>query len=257
MQELIIQAASRTETGSSPCRRMRHKGLVPGVVYGHGQLRNVSLNFRDFNHLLHSMHAEHAVVKCTIDTDDVHVLIKAVQRNGVTHNIAHVDLMIVDLDEIVIVAVPVETFGEADGVRNHGGVLELLRREIEVECKARDIPENITIDVTNLAIHHVMCVRDLPAIPGVTYKFTPETPVATVAAPTLHVEATPEEAAAATAEPEVITARKLEEGEEGAASADAAKAGKGGKTDKAAAKPEKTDKAAAKPAAKAEKKEKK
>ena len=109
MQELIIQAASRTETGSSPCRRMRHKGLVPGVVYGHGQLRNVSLNFRDFNHLLHSMHAEHAVVKCTIDTDDVHVLIKAVQRNGVTHNIAHVDLMIVDLDEIVIVAVPVAT----------------------------------------------------------------------------------------------------------------------------------------------------
>ena len=156
--------------------------------------------------------------------------------------------MIVDLDEIVLVAVPVETTGEADGVRNHGGVLELLRREVDVECKARDIPENITIDVTTLAIHRVLCVRDLPVLPGITYKLAPETPVVTVAAPTLHVEATPEEAAAGTAEPEVITARKLEEGEEGAA--DAGKAGKpkaekaapGAKAEKAGAgdkKPEK------------------
>ena len=233
MQELTIQAASRQKTGTSPCRRMRHQGLVPGIVYGHGQLRPISVNFRDFNNVLHSMHAEHAVVKCKLDTEELHVLIKDVQRNCVTHNISHVDLMIVDLDEIVFVAVPIETTGDADGVRNNGGVLELLRREIDVECKARDIPKNITVDVTTLAIHRVLCVRDLPVLPGITYKLSPETPVVTVAAPTLHVEATPEDAAAGTTEPEVITARKLEEGEEGAASADAGKAGKAGKGEKA------------------------
>jgi len=254
MQDLTIQAVNRPDKGSSNCRRMRRKGLVPGVVYGHGQQRNVALNFHDFNHVLHSMHAEHAVIKCTVDKDDLHVLIKDVQRNGVTHNIIHVDLMVVDLDEMVVVAVPLETFGEADGVKNHSGVLELLRREIEVKCKARDIPRNITVDVSPLKIHQALCIRDPPTLPGIVYQFSPDTPVVTVAAPTLHVETTPEEAAAAAAaEPEVITAKKLEEGEEGAApAADAAGKPAAGKQPPAAAKPAKDEKPE-----KPEKKEKK
>lgn len=253
MQDLTIQAVNRTDMGSPSCRRMRRQGLVPGVVYGHGQQRTIALNFRDFNHVLHSMHAEHAVIKCKVDNDDLHVLIKDVQRNGVTHHIIHVDLMVVDLDETVVVAVPLETTGEADGVKNHSGVLELLRREIEVECKARDIPENITVDVSPLKIHQALCARDLPVMPGITFKLSPDTPVVTVAAPTLHVETTPEEAAAAAAtEPEVITAKKPEEGEEGAApAADAAGKPAAGKQP-AAAKPGKDEKPE-----KAEKKEKK
>lgn len=214
MEELVIQATSRPETGSAECRRLRRRGLLPGTIYGHGTLRNITLNAHDFNQLLHRLHAEHAVVKCKVDQDNYDVLIKDVQRHIVTHNIIHVDFMVVDLDEIVTVAIPIEITGEADGVKNQGGVLELLRRDVEVRCKARDIPRAITVDVSPLRVHDVICVRDLPSLPGVEYHLDADTPIVTVAAPTVHEEKAPGAEAAAPVEPEVITARKAAEEEE-------------------------------------------
>lgn len=213
MHELVIQATGRQETGSAACRRLRRSGMLPGTIYGHGTVRNIALNAHDFNHLLHRLHAEHAVVKCKVDEDEFDVLIKDVQRNGVTHNIMHVDFLVVDLDELVTVAIPIEVTGEADGVKNHGGVLELLRREVEVRCKARDIPRAITIDVSPLGVHDMICVRDLPAMPGIEYDLDGATPIVTVAAPTLHEEKAPGAEAAEAAEPEVITARRSAEEE--------------------------------------------
>jgi large subunit ribosomal protein L25 len=220
MQDLVLNATTRTDRGSAACRRMRHKGMLPGVMYGHGQQRSIALNYHDFTQMLHKLHAEHAVVKCKVDRDDLDVLIKDVQRNCVSHDIEHVDFLIVDLDEIVNVAVPLEVHGEADGVKNHGGVLELLRREVAVACKARDIPVSIRVDVSALKIHDLLLVGALPVLPGITYVLSAETPLITVAAPTLHEEAAPDAAAAegAPAEPEVITAKKpAEEGAEEAA----------------------------------------
>jgi large subunit ribosomal protein L25 len=217
MQDLVLTATTRTDRGTAACRRLRHKGMLPGVMYGHGQQRSIALNYHDFTQLLHKLHAEHAVVKCKVDSDDLDVLIKDVQRDGVTHNIEHVDFLIVDLDEIVKVDVPIEVTGEADGVKNHGGVLELLRRDVTVECKARDIPVAIPVDVSALRIHDVLTVSTLPALPGISYALTADTPLITVAAPTLHEEVAPGAAAAegAPAEPEVITAKKpVEEGAE-------------------------------------------
>ncbi len=213
MDELVIQATGRQQTGSADCRRLRRNGMLPGTIYGHGTLRNISLNAHDFNQLLHRLHAEHAVVKCKVDQDDFDVLIKDVQRNSVTHSIIHVDFLVVDLDEMVNVAIPLEIVGEADGVKNHGGVLELLRRDVDVRCKARDIPRAIRLDVSPLDVHDVICVRDLPAMPGVEFDVDGAVPLVTVAAPTLHEEAAPGAEAAEAAEPEVITARKPAEGE--------------------------------------------
>ncbi|MCX7848337.1 MAG: 50S ribosomal protein L25 [bacterium] len=217
MEELVIQATNRPQTGSAECRRLRRRGLLPGTIYGHGTLRNITLNAHDFNQLLHRLHAEHAVVKCKVDKDNFDVLIKDVQRHTVTHNIIHVDFMVVDLDEVVTVAIPVEIVGEADGVKNQGGVLELLRRDVEVRCKARDIPRAITVDVSGLRVHDVLCVRDLPALAGIEYHLDGETPIVTVAAPTVHEEKVPGAEVAAPEEPEVITARKPAEEEEAGA----------------------------------------
>jgi len=219
MQDLVLNATTRTDNGSAACRRMRHKGMLPGVMYGHGQQRSIALIYHDFTQVLHKMHAEHAVVKCKVDNDELDVLIKAIQRNCVSHDIVHVDFLIVDLDEVVSVAVPLEVLGEADGVKNHGGVLDLLRRDVVVACKARDIPVSIKVDVSALKIHDMLTVGALPVMPGITYSLTAETPLITVAAPTLHEEVAPGAAAAegAPAEPEVITAKKpAEEGEEAA-----------------------------------------
>jgi large subunit ribosomal protein L25 len=100
-------------------------------------------------------------------------------------------------------------------VRNFGGVLELIRRDLEVECKARDIPSAIRVDVTLLKVHDVVHVREIPAIEGVILTEDPETIVVTVAAPTLQELDEPEKEGEEedAAEPEVIGARK-KEGEE-------------------------------------------
>ncbi len=211
MEKLVLQAESRTATGGASGRRLRRKGLIPANVYGHGQSRNVFINFHDFNMLLHAMHSEHAVVKFEVDGEGFDVLIKDVQRDKVTHDIIHIDFLVVDLDEIVRISVQIEVWGEADGVKNQAGVLELLRRDIQVECKARDIPEALRVDVSAMGIHDVVHISELPEIAGVTYCGDPGTALLTVAPPTVREEEvapTEEVAEAAEAEePEVVGAK--------------------------------------------------
>ena len=119
---------------------------------------------------------------------------------------------VIDLDEIVKIEVQLEPQGIAEGVKNHGAVLELLRRDVTVECKARNIPESIKIDVTALDIHDVVHIKELPEIDGVTYIGNPETTLITIAPPTVHdeEETTTEEGEEAV-EPEVIGEKKTEE----------------------------------------------
>ncbi|RLD12420.1 MAG: 50S ribosomal protein L25 [Chlamydiae bacterium] len=212
MEDLILQAKTRESTGGLTARRLRRQGLTPAVVYGHNELKSICVNYHEFEMLTHVMHSEHAVIKLKIDGKEFDVLTKDVQRNCVTHNISHIDFLVINLDEIVKIEVQLETQGEAEGVKNHGGVLELLRRDVTVECKAGSIPEAIKIDVTALNIHDVIHIKELPEIDGVTYIGDPETTLITVAPPTVHeeeVEATEEEAE--TAEPEVIGEKKEEE----------------------------------------------
>jgi large subunit ribosomal protein L25 len=219
MDELVLNAVPRTVTGSADCRRLRRDGLVPCVIYGHGEHQNVTINLHDFILLLHQMHSEHAVVVLELDGKKQNVLIKDVQRHDVTHTISHIDFLVVDLDETVRITIPVEIMGEADGVKNFGGVLELIQREVEIECKAKDIPEAVVADVSPLKVHDVIRIGELPAIDGVTFTGDPETTVITIAPPTVHAEVVPhaeEEEVEEAAEPEVITAKTTEEaGEEG------------------------------------------
>ena len=214
MEDLILQAETRESTGGLTARRLRRQGLTPGIVYGHNELKNVSVNYHDFNMLTHVMHSEHAVIKLKIAEQEFDVLIKEVQRNCVTHNITHIDFLVVNLDEVVKIEVQLEPLGIAEGVKNHSGVLELLRRDVAVECKAGIIPESIKIDVTALNIHDVIHIKELPEIEGVVYVGDPETTLITIAPPTVHEEeevATDEDAEAA--EPEVIGEKKAEEEE--------------------------------------------
>jgi len=213
MDDLVLEATTREKTGTAVCRRMRRNGMIPGVLYGHGRKDNIALNLHDFNMFLQRMHSEHAVMKCALDGDPLDVLVKDVQRDRVSHDIEHVDLLVIDLDETVTITVPVEVHGEADRVRNYGGVLELIRRELEVECKARDIPDAIHIDVTQLKIHDVIQIKDVARIADTEFTEDPESIVLTVAAPTIHEEVAPAEEVEAEGleEPEVIGAAKEEE----------------------------------------------
>jgi len=215
METLFLEAQTRTETGSANGRRLRREGLIPGNIYGHGQSHNVTIASHDLEMLRHKMHSEHAVIKIKKDGKDVDVLVKDIQRHQVTHNIIHVDFLIIDLDEIVTITVSVEPIGEADGVKNHGGVLELICREVEIECKAGSIPKSIPVDVSSLGIHEAIRVSGLPEIEGVKFCNDPNLTVITIAAPTVTEEKATDEEETEGTEPEIVGAKGKAEEEEG------------------------------------------
>ena len=126
--ELKMSCAVRTAGGSSAARKMRAQGDIPAVVYGHGKHINITLNLHDFSQLMKKMHSEHAILTLDAEGEVVNVLIKEIQRHRATHNIQHVDFVVVDLDEIVTVSVPIIPVGDADGVKNFGGIMELTLR---------------------------------------------------------------------------------------------------------------------------------
>lgn len=210
--ELKMSCARRTAGGSSVARRMRGQGDVPAVVYGHGKNINITLNLHDFTQLMKKMHSEHAVLTLDAEGEVVNVLIKEIQRHRATHNIQHVDFVVVDLDEIVTVSVPIITIGDADGVKNFGGIMEVTLREVQIQCKAGSIPDDITVDVTPLKLHEVLRVANLVIPEGVKVLADPETPVVVISSSAAEDSAASEASGEATAEePEVITARKKEE----------------------------------------------
>ena len=211
MEDLILQAKARESVGGLTAKRLRRQGLTPGIVYGHNESINIIVNYHEFDMLTHVMHSEHAVIKLKIDGKDFDVLVKEVQRDCVTHNIIHIDFLVINLDEVVKIEVQLEPHGIAEGVKNHGAVLELLRRDVTVECKAGSIPESIKIDVTALNIHDVVHIKELPEIDGVTYIGDPETTLITIAPPTVHEEEEKTEEGEEAAEPEVIGEKKTEE----------------------------------------------
>lgn len=210
--ELKMSCARRTAGGSSVARRMRGQGDVPAVVYGHGKNINITLNLHDFTQLMKKMHSEHAVLTLDAEGEVVNVLIKEIQRHRATHNIQHVDFVVVDLDEIVTVSVPIITIGDADGVKNFGGIMEVTLREVQIQCKAGSIPDDITVDVTPLKLHEVLRVANLVIPEGVKVLDDPETPVVVISSSAAEDSAASDaEGEAAAEEPEVITARKKEE----------------------------------------------
>ena len=179
----------------------------------HNQSHNITISSHDLEMLRRKMHSEHAVVKIKKDGEELNVLVKDIQRHQVTHNIIHVDFLIIDLDETVNITISIEPVGEADGVKNHGGVLELIRREVEIECKAGDIPSALQVDVSHLGVHDVIRIEDLPKVDGVTYSNDPKLTVITVAAPNVQAVETSEEEEEA-AEPEIVGGKGKEESKE-------------------------------------------
>ena len=213
METLFLEAQNRKKTGSANGRRTRRAGLIPGNIYGHKQSHNITILSHDLEMLRRKMHSEHAVIKIKKDGEELDVLVKSIQRHHVTHNIIHVDFLIINLDEVVKITVSIEPVGEADGVKNHGGVLELIRREVEIECKAGDIPSALQVDVSHLGIHEVIRIEDLPKVDGVTYSNDPKLTVLTIASPTVQEETTDEEADEAV-EPELVGGKGKEEKED-------------------------------------------
>ena len=212
-QQANLQVATRSDTGKGAARSLRRAGKVPGVIYGHNrQAEALVIDSGALNKMLIGISAGTTVLDVVVDgRPAVKALIREIQRDSVRPGeILHLDLYEVRADEKVTLAVPIHLVGIPDGVRNFGGVLDHVLRELEIEVLPADIPEHVQLDVTALAIGHSLFVRDVK-IEKAEILNDPDTPVCTVVAPrTEEAPAVVEEVAAPT-EPELIRKPKPED----------------------------------------------
>jgi large subunit ribosomal protein L25 len=196
MAEVRVVAEPGRSTGSSASRRLRHAGRVPAVVYGHGmEPVPVSVVGRDLRAAL-SVHGLNQVL--TLDVDGVThlVLARQLQRHPVRHTLAHVDFQVVRRDEIVSAEVSLVLTGTATKVEQERGLLEHTLTSLSIRSTPEQIPQEITVDVSELEIGGALRVRDLALPRGVTTDVDPEEPVVIAAASSVAAALAAEEAAA-------------------------------------------------------------
>jgi large subunit ribosomal protein L25 len=214
MDQIVVESSVREATGKGSNRKLRRSGKIPAVLYGHKN-ESVSLEVdpKDIFKILHSDSGENTIFGLNVPgRERLNCLIKEYQLEPVSHILLHADFYEVAMDEALEVKVPLETEGEAYGVKSEGGLMDIVHRELHVECLPGDIPESIVVYVTNLKIGDMIRVRDLVISDKIKILDDPETVVVAIE----HPRAEEEVAAVvvegeAEAEPEVIKKGKAVE----------------------------------------------
>jgi large subunit ribosomal protein L25 len=213
VQQANLQVATRSDTGKGAARSLRRQGKVPGVIYGHNrQPEALAIDTTALNKMLIGIRAGTTVLDVVVDgRPAVKALIREIQRDSVRPaEILHLDLYEVRADEKVTLSIPIHLVGIPDGVRNFGGVLDHVLRELEIEVLPVDIPDHVELDVTALTIGHSLFVRDL-RVEKAEILNDPDTPVCTVVAPRTEEAPAPVEEVAVPTEPELIRKPKPED----------------------------------------------
>ncbi len=216
--EKNVEAKPRQGGGKNDARRLRKTGMIPAVVYGAGQDSTaVAVDPKQMNRILHSDSGHNSIFDLTLDGQSAKVMIVDWQYEPIKGALLHVDLKRIAMDKVLTVSVPILLKGEAPGVKQQGGILEQILREVEIECLPADIPGHIDVDVSQLMFGQMVRVSDMPHGGKLKFLTDENQLVAHVVAVKEVVEAAPAEAAegaAVTAEPEVIKKGKQEaEGE--------------------------------------------
>jgi len=183
-----LKANVRTKLGSANARRDRKAGLVPAVVYGHGDdTIAVTVDALEFNRILSSESGINTLITLDIEGKKDTALARQINRHPVRPVITHVDFIRVNVNEEVEAEVTIHLEGEAEGVKD-GGRLEQLQFTITVKAKPADIPTGLTQDISHLKIGDQLTVAgiDLPA--GVMTEVDPETAIAVVNVPKAEAE---------------------------------------------------------------------
>lgn len=207
---ISLEAKGRNERGKNEARRLRAAGLVPITIYGGDQdTTSATITKRELAAILRR-HGRNAIFTLNVDGAGTPVKIADMQLDPIKGTLIHADLMRISLTEKSKFEVSIKIVGEADGVRNSGGILDVVSHSLEVRCLPGDIPAVIEVDVTNLGLGDHFSVADLQLGDKVEVLADPETVLATVVTPRAEepAEAPAEEAAA---EPEVIKKGKAEE----------------------------------------------
>lgn len=195
-------------------RKLKARGIVPAVVYGaKDKAEPLQVSRRDITAVLSHASGENVLVELEVTGDGASnrlALVQEVQHEPVSGAILHVDFHAVAQDEVIHAEIPLEPTGTANGVKNQGGLLEQSVRMLAVECLPRDLPDVVTVDVTELNVGDALHVRDIQLPEGVKTKLPADLTVFTVLAPTVEEEpaATAAVAGEAAGAPEVIKEKK-------------------------------------------------
>jgi large subunit ribosomal protein L25 len=224
--DATLEAVKRDGRGKNEANRLRASGKIPAVFYGPGkdgqrpQGVAVAVDPKAVLRILHSDTGANTLINLRLDGSEARVMVREYQLDPVTHHLLHADFYQLAMDKAIIVTVPIVVKGESKGVKQQGGLLDFVTRDIEVECLPTNIPENITVDVSELMLHESIRVRDLPVDPKWRAISEGDTMLVHIVMPKAEEEpaAATADAAAATvaapAEPEVIKKGKTEEKEE-------------------------------------------
>jgi large subunit ribosomal protein L25 len=216
MAMLSLKGARRSEVGKGVARKLRVDGRIPAVYYGRGEEPiPLVVGLRELEDVIHRAEGSNVIVDLKVEGDagaDRKALIREIQRDPVAGSILHLDLQHISLTERIVVEVPIVLVGTPIGVKDGGGILEHLLREVEVECLPTDIPSKLEVEVSGLNIGDSLHVSDIQA-ERVIIRTEADRAIAAVVPPTILEEVKPAEEAAP-AEPELVKEKKEEEAPE-------------------------------------------
>lgn len=183
MSEVLIKATERPGTTQNSLTLLRQQGQVPGVIYGHKvPTRSIQVEVRGLQEALQHASAS-TILKLSLGGNaPLNVMIKEVQVDAITRRPRHIDFQAIDMNEEVHVTIPVHLHGEAPGVKNGGGVLQIGAREIEVRALPGNLPESFIVDISGLDFGHHLSVKDLTIPAGVELISDPDLLVVGVSA---------------------------------------------------------------------------
>ncbi len=181
-----LKAQTRNSTGKGTARSLRRDGRIPAILYG-SDIESIplSISIRDIDLLLKKINFAQSLLSLTVEGGEPlekTVMIKEVQTEPLSQNLRHVDLYEIDMKRKLTVTVPIVTIGDSKGVEA-GGVLQIIRRELDVNCLPTDIPEQITIDITDLDIGDSIHVDEINLEGDVEVPFDANFTIMTVVVP--------------------------------------------------------------------------
>jgi large subunit ribosomal protein L25 len=220
--ETVLEATKRTRFGKNEAGRLRREGQVPSVLYGGAvgeggkpEALPISVEPKALLRILHSQSGANTIITLALGAESPKVMLKEFQLDPVSRQLLHADFYRVAMDKAITVTVPIVLRGEAPGVKQQGGLLDFVHREIEVECLPADIPEHIEVDVSELMLNQSIRLRDITG--SLKWKPVSDTDLMLVHVVAPKAEAEPvaaeAEVAATPAEPEVIKKGKTDKEE--------------------------------------------
>ncbi len=214
----VIKAEKRDVFGKNASRRIRKGGKVPAILYGEAKASiPLILDKKDIFRILKSETRENTIFKVTYDSESRDTMIKEMQKDPTTDELLHIDLIQIVMDKAIRVSVPIVPLGEAIGIKQDGGFVDFMTREVEIECLPKNIPEHINIDISNLHLHQSLKVEDISLPEGIKIITDPQTVLVLIELPHKEEEVAKEvveEVISEEKEPEVIKKERVEEEKE-------------------------------------------